>query len=214
MRKLSVYTTIVIGLLMSTDVHGMNAVLSFGRSLLTSNFVKNHTREFVVIIGAAIAVGGYKSFFARLDRIESLVQEIEGKINTASVSVAQLDGTVKASIQKLLDKIDELPRNKDMENLLLELRKILIEDLIESHNQSTQKLFDFETRVYEQLGRLEKSIEAKLARLEQKIDRYYETVKGYQTDVDTGLNTIVQGQKQILHNLPAQNLKQALKPTV
>lgn len=203
----------------SVDTNGMAAVTSLGASLLKSEFVKNHARDFGVMLGGLVVVGVYKSFFSRLDRIEALVQEIEEKISNTYESLNQLDGTVKIEIQNILEKITQLPSNKDMEAMLLELRKILIGDMRQLNNQTSQRILDFEVRVSEQLARLEKSLEEKIARLEQKIDRYHDAVKAYQGDVktyqvgvDTGLGKIVQGQKEILEVLPpTQGLKSVVQ---
>ncbi len=201
-------TLCCIGLMVcSPGLQGMGTLVSLGSSVLQSEFVKKHIRDMGVIVGGAVLVVAYKTFFARLDRIEALTEEIERKINATYAGVGRLDDTFKMEIQTVLDKIILLPNKYDQEKMLLELRKILIDDLRNANNETTQKLFEFETRIYERLSSLEKTIEEKLARLEQKIDRYTQTVKVYQADVDKGLDKLALGQKEIID--ATQTLKQA-----
>lgn len=195
-----------------SSLYAMGTLGALGTSVLKSEFVQKHVRDFGIIIGGAVVVLAYKSFFNRLDRIESLIEDIESKVNTANSNINQIDETLKWSIQNILEKIQELPRNKDMERMLLELRTILMDEMQQLNNKTSDRLRAFEASIFDRLAQLEKRIEEKLARLEQKIDNYNATIKEYQDAVDEGLTVIGKKQQEVLNSLPVSTtLKQAMR---
>lgn len=218
MRLHSVFMIVACLGAMSQSVQGMSTVTSLAVSAANSEFFKRHKREFVIIAAAVVAVGVYKSFFARLDRIELLVQDIEGKIINTMNNVIHLDSTVRAEIGALLEKIKQIPNKQEMERMLLELRKILMDDQASLAQQTHQKLFDLEARLCERLTWLERAVEEKLSRIEKRIDSYQETVKayqkdveGYQADINQGLNKVTLKQQEIRDILASEDNAVTLK---
>jgi hypothetical protein len=170
-------------------MHAMGTLSALGVSVLKSEFVKNHARDFGVVIAAVLVVTAYRSFFKRLDRIEIIVEEIKKQLGNAPDGFARIDASLKAAIESVLEKLAELPHKEALERMLLELRNTLAENLKEQSNKNAQQLADFEAKVRELLAKIEKNILEKLVQLEQiveentvKVEQNTKLVQAYQAD--------------------------------